>query len=163
MDNGNSNYSRYMAELKKRVKAEIIDLAPPEKQKEVEEEIYEKKDFMNTQEYIDDVNTWDEDTFKTQMESIQQTIVEWKGLYGYSPNYLKYLAAIDKIIEEFMPTVPDEKKQKVREEIESNKSEKMCNLDIRAMINSMSDDLIESLLTKVNESLITELKEKYLS
>jgi len=99
MDNGNSNYSRYMAELKKRVKAEIIDLAPPEKQKEVEEEIYEKKDFMNTQEYIDDVNTWDEDTFKTQMESIQQTIVEWKGLYGYSPNYLKYLAAIDKIID----------------------------------------------------------------
>jgi len=63
MDNNNqSNYDRYVTELNKRIKSDMLDIAPAEFIEHLREEIFMVRvaHWINTQDFKDQANSWDE-------------------------------------------------------------------------------------------------------
>ena len=140
-----SSYDKYIAEINSRIQSDMIDIAPAEHREHLKEEIYKTElDWINTQYLKDQANSWDENQFKAEVDKIPKWTKAWNKVHAYGPNYLRYVSEVNRIIDtEFLPLVPEDRRESVREELEKQKREKMFTFQKRKNLNDLREKEVE--------------------
>ena len=100
---------------------------------------------------------------KEEVDKITNWTREWNKQHAYGPNYLRYVSVINNTIDtDFLPLVPEDRRECVKEEIEKEKREKIFTYENRCLFNNLWENEVESMFDLVKKQFIENLKGKYL-